>query len=110
MDIEKKLNLSQYLSLYGALLTEHQAEMLRLYYDCDISLFEISEQFGISRQAVRDAIVRGEKSLVEFENKLGLRKILTKVKSGLENLLSDIPADLDLIADEVKALIDKLEE
>ncbi|MEG1612671.1 MAG: sigma factor-like helix-turn-helix DNA-binding protein [Clostridia bacterium] len=73
-NVQKNLEISDYLSLYGALLTEHQSEMLRLYYDCDISLFEIAEQFSISRQAVRDAIVRGEKLLLEYESKLRLKK------------------------------------
>jgi Uncharacterized protein conserved in bacteria len=84
--LEKKLNVSDYLSYYGALLTPHQAEMLREYYDCDISLFEIASEYGISRQAVRDAIVRGERSLLEFEGKLKFKQRDDKLKARLRDI------------------------
>ncbi|HRF37016.1 MAG TPA: sigma factor-like helix-turn-helix DNA-binding protein, partial [Clostridia bacterium] len=67
MSKSEKLFISRYNDFYGCLLTEHQCEMIRLYYDCDISLFEIAEQFGISRQAVRDTIKRAEQLLVGYE-------------------------------------------
>ena len=54
---------------YGALLTPRQNELLRLHYDEDISL---AEMCSVSRQAVLDAIRRGERTLCEFERKLGL--------------------------------------
>ena len=43
---------------YGELLTERQKEFYELYYDEDLSLSEIAENYGISRQGVRDVIVR----------------------------------------------------
>ena len=43
---------------YGELLTERQKEFYELYYDEDLSLSEIAENYGISRQVVRDVIVR----------------------------------------------------
>lgn len=67
---EDKLFISRYNDFYGALLTKHQCEMIKLYYDCDISLFEIAEQFNISRQAVRDAIKRAEAQLTAYEEAL----------------------------------------
>ena len=54
IDIDEKLNVSELLRVYGALLTPHQAEIMRQYYDCDISLFEIASDLDVSRQAVRD--------------------------------------------------------
>ena len=48
--------------VYGALLTDRQAEMLSLFYDFDNSLSEIAEQYGVSRQAVRDVIEPSWKS------------------------------------------------
>ncbi|MDE6967881.1 MAG: HTH domain-containing protein [Clostridia bacterium] len=64
--------MSRYNDFYGCLLTKHQSEMIKLYYDFDISLFEIAEQFGISRQAVRDTIKRAEQLLIGYEEKLRL--------------------------------------
>lgn len=106
--LEKKLNISEYLAYYGALLTEHQAEMLRQYYDCDISLFEIASEYGISRQAVRDAIVRGERALVEFEERLGFKRRDEGIKSRLTAIadgISDEKSKTELVA-----LISEMEE
>lgn len=59
---------------YGELLTERQKEFYQLYYDEDLSLSEIAENYGISRQGVRDVIVRAEAYMTEIEDKTGLVK------------------------------------
>ncbi|MBR0312660.1 MAG: YlxM family DNA-binding protein [Oscillospiraceae bacterium] len=59
---------------YGELLTERQKEFYQLYYDEDLSLAEIAENYGISRQGVRDVIVRAEAYMTEIEDKTGLVK------------------------------------
>ncbi|MDE6879820.1 MAG: DNA-binding protein [Oscillospiraceae bacterium] len=57
---------------YGELLTERQREFFDLYYNEDLSLAEIAENSGISRQGVRDVIVRAEAAMQEVEDKTGL--------------------------------------
>ena len=57
---------------YGELLTERQKEFFDLYYNEDLSLSEIAENSGISRQGVRDVIVRAEGAMQEVEDKTGL--------------------------------------
>ena len=57
---------------YGAVLTERQQEVFDLYYNDDLSLAEISEHTDITRQGVRDAILRSKNVLTEMEDKLGL--------------------------------------
>lgn len=57
---------------YGAMLTEKQNGFFDLYYNHDLSLGEIADNEGITRQGVRDAIARAEDTLSEFEEKLGL--------------------------------------
>lgn len=69
IDIDEKLNVSELLRVYGALLTPHQAEIMRQYYDCDISLFEIASDLDVSRQAVRDVLVRSVKTLKDVDKK-----------------------------------------
>ena len=54
---------------YGDLLTERQKEFYDLYYNEDLSLAEIAENYGISRQGVRDVIVRAEATMTEIEDK-----------------------------------------
>ena len=57
---------------YGDLLTERQREFYDLYYNEDLSLAEIAENYGITRQGVRDVIVRAEAYLTEIEDKTGM--------------------------------------
>ena len=59
---------------YGELLTERQKEFFDLYYNEDLSLSEIAENAGISRQGVRDVIVRAEAAMQEVEDKTGIIK------------------------------------
>ncbi|MFI3230346.1 MAG: YlxM family DNA-binding protein [bacterium] len=59
---------------YGELLTTKQKEIFELYYFNDYSLSEISSQYNISRQAILDTIRRSEKSILRYENTLGLVK------------------------------------
>ncbi len=70
--MEKRLRVGWLMDFYGPLLTEHRQKLLRLYCDEDMSLAEIAEQEGISRQAVHDALRRGQKQLDEYERVLGL--------------------------------------
>ena len=59
---------------YGELLTDRQKEFFDLYYNEDLSLAEIAENAGISRQGVRDVIVRAEATMQEIEDKTGIIK------------------------------------
>lgn len=72
----KDLKFSRMLDVYGGMLTEKQREMLDLYYNSDLSLSEIAENVGISRQGVRDSIKRGEEALIELDSKIGVIYII----------------------------------
>jgi predicted DNA-binding protein YlxM (UPF0122 family) len=65
-------DLCLYLDFYGQLMTDHCREILELYYGEDMSLSEIAENLGITRQAVHDRIRQGTGQLIELEKKLGL--------------------------------------
>ena len=69
---------------YGELLTERQKEFFDLYYNEDLSLSEIAENAGISRQGVRDVIVRAEAQMQEIEDKTGLIKRFEQMRPHLE--------------------------
>ncbi|MBQ8319891.1 MAG: DNA-binding protein [Clostridia bacterium] len=64
--------------LYSPLLTEKQREMTDLYFNYDLSLGEIAEQKGISRQSVSDCLAKSRKQLVEYDEKLKFDELLTK--------------------------------
>ena len=82
---------------YGDVLTPRQKEfydLFDLYYNEDLSLAEIAENNGITRQGVRDVIVRAEAILTDLEDKTGLikrfhamRKQLQEVEAAAEDIL-----------------------
>ena len=74
--------------LYGSLLTEKQRDMIRCYYDYDLSLGEIAEQYSVTRQAVADALKKGEKTLKLCEEKMGFMSKLAALGNGLKELES----------------------
>ena len=85
-DIEKYINQGTLYDFYGRLLTVHQQ---RIYEDVvfnDLSLSEIAENEGISRQGVSDLIKRCNKSLVSYEEKLGLIKKSDETKSYVKEI------------------------
>lgn len=71
---------------YGDMLTERQREFYDLYHNEDLSLAEIAENYGITRQGVRDVIVRAEAILNDFEEKTGIVARFLKVRSALEEI------------------------
>ncbi len=70
MEMSKDLRFAMLLDCYGEFLTPHQYRLTELYYCADLSLSEIAEIVGITRQGVRDGIKRGEQILQEMEEKL----------------------------------------
>ena len=65
---------------YGDMLTDRQKEFYDLYYNEDLSLAEIAENYGITRQGVRDVIVRAEAVLTELEDKTGIIRRFHKMQ------------------------------
>ncbi len=77
--MSKDLNMALLLDFYGDMLTEKQRDMVDYYYNEDLSLSEIAENEGITRQGVRDAIKRAEAQMTEMEERLGLSARFTRV-------------------------------
>ena len=97
--MEEHIKLGILCQIYGKLLTKKQYSVLNDYYNEDLSLSEIAENRGISRQAVRDLIQKGEEKLFEYEkvlkimennqkNEQKLQIVFSKL-SELENNVSD---------------------
>ncbi len=72
MKSEKDLELPLYYDFYGSFLTEKQSKVFDLYYNDDLSLAEIAQETGVSRQGVLDTVKRAREKLYDMENKLGL--------------------------------------
>jgi predicted DNA-binding protein YlxM (UPF0122 family) len=82
----KNLEISLLFDFYGDMLTEKQQNMIQYYYNEDLSLAEIAENEGITRQGVRDSIKRAETQLVEMEDRLGFVRRFYEMKSGFEKI------------------------
>lgn len=102
----KNLGYALLLDVYGSMLTEKQRNVMELYYWEDLSLGEISQSEGVTRQAVRDSIKRSEQLLNEFEEKLCIAEKITKCRENFNSILN--------IAEEMKNdgndHIDKIKE
>ena len=85
---EKNLEVAYLLDYYGGMLTDKQREVVDLYYNEDLSLAEISEHAGITRQGVRDSIKRGEAQLLEMEQRLGVMARIRSLEEALEEIAS----------------------
>ena len=72
---------------YGEVLTPRQKEFFDLYYNEDLSLAEIAENYGISRQGVRDVIVRAEAVMTDLEDKTGLMKRFMLMQQQVQAIL-----------------------
>lgn len=81
---------------YGDLLTARQKEFYDLYYNDDLSLAEIAENYDITRQGVRDIIVRAEKTLEDIEEKTGLIQRYHRTRAITANL-RDLCQKIDVL-------------
>ena len=68
---DRRAYISQLYDCYSGVLSERKREALDLYYNDDLSLSEVAEHLGITRQGVRDALRHGESELEFMENTLG---------------------------------------
>ena len=91
--MEKRVQTSLLLSFYGPLLTERQRETLRMHEEDDLSLSEIAQEAGVTRQAAHDAIRRGEDQLFQLEAKLGLAARWQRICGGIREIQKALRAE-----------------
>jgi len=81
---DETLLMTMLFDFFGDLLTEKQYEYFDLYHNEDMSLSEIAEKAGISRQGVHDIVSRAEKSLMEIEKKTGVVQRWLNIRAEIE--------------------------
>ena len=84
--MNKDAKVSILLDLYGKILSKIQFESIDLYYNQDLSLAEIGNALGKSRQGVYDSIRRAEVTLYKLEQSLGLMEKYLKIKKSLKQI------------------------
>ena len=107
-DIEKSMRISKLLDVYGALLSQKQNEIISMYYNDDLSLGEISELLGLTRQGVRDAIIKGAGLLSDFEEKLGVLAERERYAAVTGELLCEIKSLRGAAYIDVNAVYERL--
>lgn len=84
--IKELYELSRLYDLYGALLSDHSREVFEDYILNNFSLSEIADEVGLSRQGVRDIVVRYSSKLRDYEKKLGFLRKIDKAAGELDKL------------------------
>ena len=98
--IENRTEAGYLLDFYGPLLSERRRAVVDMYYNEDMSLSEIASEIGISRQGVRDIIVKASDELFTLESKLGMAGRFRKVSELAEKAekLAEDTGDPELIS------------
>ena len=111
---EKNLKIALLLDCYGVLLDEHTKAVMDAYYEDDLSLKEIADGLGISRQGVRHVVKKGEELLLFYDTRLGLSRLYSSLEEAKDKLTSlldsqriDDPEVKKIIEDTVKLISDK---
>jgi len=109
---EKNLKLASLLDFYGEVLSERKQAVLSLYYNEDLSLAEIAEDIGISRQGVRELIKKAEEELIFLEEKLGLEKKFNLALSQCDKIFARLEAEKasNELKDEMQNLVQILKQ
>lgn len=84
--MDKNIDMPILLDLYGGLLSPSQREDAESYYNSDLSLSEIAQNVGKSRQGVFESVKRAESVLADAENKLGFRDKISKTKKDFTEI------------------------
>lgn len=104
---------------YGELLTENQKRIYLYVARDDQSLSEIAKELGISRQAVHDSVVRSDRQLIEFEERLGLiarfdeaRGKFGEIRELVEAIKSDsgCTKEIEKLSDRILTISDEILE
>jgi len=103
--VEKNVEISILLDVYGKILTKKQYDLLNDYYNNDLSLSEIAENENITRQAVRDNLKKGENKLFEYEEKLNIMKNSIIQEEKIAIILSEIKKIKDKATDKEVAKV-----
>lgn len=118
--VAKNMEMALLFDFYGDMLTDKQRDMVGLYYDADLSLSEIAENAGITRQGVRDAIKRAEAQLLEMEDRLGLARRFRDMQADLAeisvaaaeiqeiNLHTGVSREIELRVDKIRSMAARL--
>ena len=95
--VEKLVEIGSLFDFYGKLLSEKQYLVIELYYINDLSLTEIGDELGVTRQGIFDLLKRAEQNLYKYEEKLGLVNKFYSKHTNIKNIINISEEILDII-------------
>jgi predicted DNA-binding protein YlxM (UPF0122 family) len=95
--VEKLVEIGSLFDFYGKLLSEKQYLVIELYYINDLSLTEIGDELGVTRQGIFDLLKRAEQNLYKYEEKLGLVNKFYSKDTNIRNIINISEEILDII-------------
>lgn len=104
----KDLHFLRLWDIYNGLLTNTQREISDLYYNCDLSLAEIAEEKGCSRQSVSECLATCRKQFEEYEEKLHFLRILTEETLSASFLATDLAKAAEAFPEEYRNEIEEI--
>lgn len=104
---ESRVMRSMLFDFYGELLTDKQREYFDLHYNEDLSLAEIAEHGGISRQGVWDMIRRAEAAMMQIEEKTGLIKRFLERNAQIDELENKL-SGMGALSEDIRARLENL--
>ncbi len=94
--------------IYSPLLTKTQQEITNLYFNCDLSLGEIAEEKGCSRQSVSDCLSKCRSQLEAYEEKLHFSRTITELSLAQSFLMTDLERAIESFPDKQKKMIQEI--
>lgn len=109
--MEEKLKQAYLYDFYGELLNDHQRKAYEDFYFQDLTLSEIAEEEGISRQGVHDLVKRSARTLEDYEKKLHLIEKFMNIKDKVEQIQKLVQKeDQDTAREEIAKISDEILE
>ena len=111
--MEEKVRLAYLFDFYGDLLNKKQSEIFQVFAFQDLSLQEMAEEQGVSRQAVHDKIRRSVRALEEYEKKLGLLAKYRRISELADSIEEEIRAHSEIegrLRDNITTKLEEIKE
>lgn len=107
MDIFDNLQVIKLIDTYGGLLTDKQLDICKYYFYDNLSLAEIGEILGSTRQAIHDSIIKTKKILEHYEDVLGVMRKMNEIRAGLNDI--KVKFKDDNLTKEINKIINNLD-
>ena len=105
--LKEIVELTRLYDVYGPMLSEHKKEIFESYVLDNLSLSEIADDVGISRQGVRDMVRRCSRELQEYEEKLHFMEKIGRISECIDESIDIVSNMISKSQETAEGYIDK---